>query len=75
VHLARGHCARGAARRWTRGCEVLGGAPVERGGGVEQYLIGGEGVGRWGDNEVAERAQPGSVGVATVAGSDGEGSL
>jgi hypothetical protein len=53
----------------------LGGAPVDKGGRAGQYLIGGEGVGRWGDNEVAERAQPGSVGVATVAGSDGEGSL
>jgi hypothetical protein len=50
---------RGApSTRWRRGGEVLGRAPVERGGGIEQYLIGGEGAGRRGDGEVVERAQP-----------------
>jgi hypothetical protein len=39
----------------------LVGAPVERGGSVGQYPIGGEGAGKWGDGEVAERARLDSV--------------
>jgi hypothetical protein len=42
------------ARWWTSGGEVLGGAPGERGAGARQYLIRGEGAGKWGDGEVVE---------------------
>jgi hypothetical protein len=38
-----------------------GGAPVEKGGGIRQFLVGGEGVGRRGDIGVMEQARPGSA--------------
>jgi hypothetical protein len=82
----RGHhrvCVRGVAqwRMCHRRCgghpavSFMGGAQVEKGGCAGQYLIGGEGVGRQGDDEVAERAYLGGNGVAVVVGGDGEGSL
>jgi hypothetical protein len=42
---------------------------VERGGSVRQYLIRGEGAGKWGDGEVAERARLDSV--SSLVGSSG----
>jgi hypothetical protein len=55
----------GCAHRWRYGGRPAvgcsGGAPVEKGGGVGQYLIGGERAVRWGDGKVAEGARPGGA--------------
>jgi hypothetical protein len=58
AHRAHGHIGP-AADRSAPG--LVAWAPVDCQRCVEQYLIGGEGVGRRGDGEVAERARPDGV--------------